>query len=114
MSSSKAQTTQRKSSKRVVIADAKPDPVYPKRDAVDIATAKKLRADTGALKSTDPLVSFLYHLLRDELPAGVVEGLVIKAIKNADALYSNGFMLQYAENIAARLTAAASTTKKKA
>lgn len=86
-----------------IVADQTPDPVYPKRHAVEIEIDKQLRADTGALKSTDPLVSFIYHLLRDQLPAGVVEQQVMNAIKNADALYSNGFLLQYAENIAKRL-----------
>lgn len=80
-----------------------PDPVYPKREAKEIEIDNKLRTDTGALKSTDPLVAFIYHLLRDELASGVVEGLAMKAVKNADALYSNGFLLQYSENIARRL-----------
>lgn len=88
---------------QAIVSVKTPDPVYPKREAKEIEIDNKLRTDTGALKSTDPLAAFIYHLLRDELASGVVEGLAMKAVKNADAIYSNGFLLQYAENIANRL-----------
>lgn len=66
-----------------------------------------LRDRSGAVESSDPLVAFLYHLMRDHLPAGVVEGIVQNHVPNpgreVTAYFTNGYLASYAKDIAARL-----------
>jgi len=65
-----------------------------------------LRDRSGAVDSTDPLVSFLYILLRDHVPAGVVEGIVQNHVAVAgghEAEFCNGFIASYAKDVAERL-----------
>jgi uncharacterized membrane protein len=54
-------------------------------------------------ESNDPLVSFLYSLMRDHLPAGVVEELVQKCSFKQTTRFTNGYLANYAMNIAKRL-----------
>ncbi len=61
-----------------------------------------IKKDEG-FRSTDPLVSFLYTLLRDHLPAGEVELITREAEKHHDVAYSNSYLAGYASNIASRL-----------
>lgn len=51
------------------------------------------------------LVTFLYLLLRNDLPAGRVERLLIEATDavNARHRYSNTWLAKYARNVAERL-----------
>lgn len=49
----------------------------------------------------DRLTSFLYDLLRDHLPSGVVERMVREA--DADIQYTNGWLAEYARDLARRL-----------
>lgn len=54
------------------------------------------------------LVSFLYILLRDKLPAGVVEALVIDHVEKTDGKvvkFSNPHLQAYAEELAGRIEA---------
>lgn len=69
---------------------------------------KQLRRDSGSISSKDPLVSFLYSLMRDHLATGEVEKLVLECEEYADQeiLYTNGWLAQYATNLANRLRAA--------
>lgn len=60
------------------------------------------KKDEG-FKTNDPLVSFLYILLRDNLPAGEVEKLTIDAEKYPEAVLSNRYLAEYATSIASRL-----------
>jgi hypothetical protein len=58
--------------------------------------------------SADRLTSFLYELMRDHLPAGEVEALVASVEEEALSLenpnvYSNGWLAQYAADLAQRL-----------
>lgn len=65
-----------------------------------------LRKDSGEITSKSKLVSFLYQLMRDELPAGTVEKIMTQIIdkeQGQDISYSNGWLAQYAMNIARRL-----------
>lgn len=48
------------------------------------------------------LVSFLYQLLRDHLTSGKVEELV-RDSQDPDVSYCNGWLAQYAEDLANRL-----------
>lgn len=55
-------------------------------------------------KSKSALVSFLYELMRDHVPCGTVEKLVKDANPyNANIEFSNGYLAQYAEDLANRL-----------
>ena len=68
-----------------------------------------LRARSGAVDSSEPLVDFLYHLMRDHLPAGAVEGIlqqhVFPEIRKDDGIseFCNGYLANYAKDVAARL-----------
>lgn len=68
-----------------------------------------LRERSGSVDSSDPLVSFLYILMRDHLPAGVVEGIMQKHVvlegtdDGDESQFSNGFIARYAKDVAARL-----------
>lgn len=62
---------------------------------------KLLRARSGEITIHSKLTSFLYDLLRDHLPAGVVEELVRNA--QPEVHYTNGWLAKYAEDLALRL-----------
>jgi len=65
---------------------------------------EKMRQISGAQTSSDPLVSFLYGLIRDHLPAGTVERMVLDVEEELTTrLFSNGWLAQYAMNLADRL-----------
>jgi hypothetical protein len=61
---------------------------------------ENLREESGNFISTDPLVSFLYLLMRDHLPTGDVEELFQTSIETPNSLYTNGWLAKYAENLA--------------
>ena len=56
-------------------------------------------------KTCSRLVAFLYLLLRDKLPAGVVEECVQEIEKgdNPEVVLSNGYIGKYAEELAERM-----------
>lgn len=63
---------------------------------------------TSVVRRTDALVSLLYDLARDDLPAGRLERLVRDAEKAArydETRYSNPYLADYAESLAERLRA---------
>ena len=65
-----------------------------------------LRRDSGSVQHQNKLISFLYELMRDELSAGKVE-LIMKHVdmENHQVIhYSNGWLAEYAANMAKRLT----------
>jgi ribA/ribD-fused uncharacterized protein len=65
----------------------------------------EMRQRSGHVDSQDPLVSFFYILLRDHLPAGVVEGILREhvLIEDKDAQFCNGWVADYAKDIVKRL-----------
>lgn len=63
---------------------------------------KQLKEESGNVVYDDRLVSFLYSLLRDHLPAGVVEELV-RGSQCIPVEYTNGYLANYAKNLADRL-----------
>jgi hypothetical protein len=63
-----------------------------------------LRKRSGTVQYNSKLVSFLYELIRDHLPAGVVEGLVHNSTFDPDVTYTNGYLADYAKDIADRLS----------
>jgi hypothetical protein len=65
-----------------------------------------IRERSGQIDSGDPLVSFLYVLMRDHLPTGVVAELVTSCELLGDdhqAQLSNGWLAEYAKDLAKRL-----------
>lgn len=66
---------------------------------------------SGKVVGRSPLVSFLYDLMRDHLPPGVVERLVREAtLVGAETphghwatTYTNGWLAEYAKDLATRL-----------
>jgi len=65
----------------------------------------ELARRSGDVHTDDALVCFLYLLMRDHLPGGVVEQLAMDACKAADAKYTNGWVAKYAIDLADRLRA---------
>lgn len=61
-----------------------------------------LRQRSGIVNINSKLVSFLYELMRDHLPTGVVEELVRRS-EDPDVYYTNGWLAKYAEDLANRL-----------
>jgi hypothetical protein len=63
----------------------------------------KLRVSSGSVQINSRLVSFLYELMRDHLPPGVVEEIVRASDSEPNVVYTNGWLAQYAEHLANRL-----------
>jgi hypothetical protein len=72
------------------------------KNAIDCTDRfNKLRSDSGNIEYSDTLTTFFYLLMRDYLPAGKVEKLVNEVIEGAETcLFTNGFLAQYADNLA--------------
>lgn len=62
----------------------------------------KMRTASGEVRSSDPLVAFVYLLARDHFPVGVVEEMLYSAI-NVETVYTNGWLAQWAAYTANRL-----------
>ena len=72
-----------------------------KRDARDEQN-KELRERSGSVSSTDPVVSFLYDLIRDHLPIGTVESIV-RECPAVETHFTNGYLANYCIDLAKRL-----------
>src|SRR5574342_348082 len=65
---------------------------------------KRLREASGNVVYSDALTVFLYLLMRNDLPAGKVEELVLEAVSTSeDIQFTNGWLAQYASNLAEEL-----------
>ena len=64
---------------------------------------RAFRKRTGSVNSRDPLVGFLYHVMRDHLPPGLVERLVREEHGVLESNYTNGHLARYAKDLAKRL-----------
>lgn len=64
---------------------------------------ESIRASSGAVNSSDPLVLFLYLLMRDHLPTGVVAEICRESLKYSNTSYTNGWMANYAKTLAAAI-----------
>lgn len=58
---------------------------------------------SGSVNDKDPLVTFLYILMRDHLPTGIVEEIVEKHTYHDGMTYTNGWLAEYAQDLAERL-----------
>lgn len=63
---------------------------------------EELREESGTVTYTDPLTSFFYQLLRDHMPAGEVEKIINQIIEESgkEIVFTNGWLAQYANNLA--------------
>lgn len=61
-----------------------------------------LRVESGNIKYSDPLTSFIYELLRDHLTCATVEVIIshIIAESGKEIAFTNGWLAQYAHNLA--------------
>lgn len=74
---------------------------------------QEMHLRSGAIHNADPLVGLLYDLLRDHIQPGDLEKLVRNACTHADKImvYSNGWLVRYAEDIVERLDKARGITR---
>jgi hypothetical protein len=70
----------------------------------DIVSAEMdaLRQRSGEECSDNPLVSFLYELMRDHVPPGTIERIVLNS-PAGQTKFTNGYLAQYAKDVAHRL-----------
>lgn len=61
-----------------------------------------LKKRSGNVEIDGRLVSFLYQIMRDHLPPGVIEKIVQES-QEPIVQYTNGWLAKYAEDIANRL-----------
>lgn len=62
-----------------------------------------MRARSGRVTSEDPLVCFLYLLLRDHVTPGTVEEIMRNVNPEVESVFTNGWLAEYAKDIAKRL-----------
>lgn len=65
-----------------------------------------LRTRSGSVRSSDPLVSFLYTLMRDHMTPGEVEAILQEEVEKyagKEVEYSNGWLATYSKDLAQRL-----------
>lgn len=67
------------------------------------AITLELRKRSGEVESQDPLVSFLYELMRDHVQPGTVESIMKNTPTNTLTKFTNGWLAKYAEDVASRL-----------
>lgn len=62
---------------------------------------------SGEVVSDDPLVALFYQLMRDEMPVGRLDALVLEAAAAARRgermSFTNGFLARHAQHLAAEL-----------
>lgn len=61
-----------------------------------------MRTRSGTVTIDCKLTAFLYDLMRDHLSAGAMEKLLAQSV-DGPVIYTNGWLAQYAADIAARL-----------
>ena len=67
--------------------------------------ADELRERSGEVDDTDPLVEFLYALMRDHLAPGAIEQIMNEQVMGGGIVsrYTNGWLAKYAQDLAGRL-----------
>ncbi len=85
--------------------------IFNKEDNMDDKKIKKhsemMRERSGHIKHPTRLVAFLYCLIRDHVPPGIIEEIMLRQKiddDRGDTLYSNGWLAQYAIDLEKRLT----------
>lgn len=65
-----------------------------------------MRVRSGNVDSSDPLVGFLYVLIRDHLTPGKIEEMMenhVEVSRGKEINFTNGWIALYARDVAARL-----------
>lgn len=62
-----------------------------------------LRSRSGFISDKSKLVSFLYELMRDHITPGQIESLVRSSLYEEYTVYTNGWLAEYAQDLAKRL-----------
>ena len=71
-----------------------------------------LRERSGEVTSSDPMVSLFYELMRDAVPPGELERIVVNVcIENTPVVFTNGYLARYAQDLADRLRAKEQASK---
>lgn len=71
---------------------------------MDADQVERMRAASGEFVDDDPLVAFLYLLMRNEVAMGVVEELMVTVEQgNKPWVFTNGWLARYAYDVAGRL-----------
>lgn len=67
---------------------------------------KIMKKASGEINDSSDLVCFIYLLGRDYLPLGTIEEIMNNNLKKKEALqfFTNGWLAQYAKNVAERLS----------
>ena len=63
----------------------------------------EMRKRSGFVTSSNPLVGFLYILMRDHITPGSVEGIMVEHELPGKDMYTNGWLANYAKDVAHRL-----------
>lgn len=66
----------------------------------------QLRHRSGEVNGNDRLTAILYDLLRDHVPPSTLEQLVIDLGDHTSFQYTNGYLANYAADLASRISAA--------
>jgi len=69
---------------------------------------ESVRERSGNVSSSDPRIAFLYLLMRDHLPCGVVDSLITQVNNDTEKLFTNGWLAQYAADLVRRVDNAGS------
>lgn len=64
---------------------------------------EQMRERSGTISINSKLVSFLYELMRDHVPPGVLERIVQDS-QDPECLYTNGWLALYAQDLPDRLS----------
>lgn len=76
----------------------------PYEDGVTSEECRRMRHASGRVDDDRPLVAFLYHLARDEIPCGDIEMQIDQAVKvRGTARFTNGWLARWAQDAADRL-----------
>jgi hypothetical protein len=65
----------------------------------------RMHERSGVVRSADPLVAFLYVVLRDHIQPGTIENIMLNHVEytTGQSVYSNGWLAAYAQDLASRL-----------
>ena len=76
-----------------------------KQNYLDTILNIEMKDRSGNVSSYSKLVSFLYELMREDIPVGRIEELVRNSIDDIETMYTNGWLANYAIDVANRLEA---------
>jgi len=91
-----------KNTKEIPTPSIKEDDIKQAEEILD--RQNRLRSDSGNVEFSDTLTTFLYFLLRDHMSAGKLELVVREVTEGPEVVtFANGFLAQYADNLATEL-----------